>query len=266
MKCPKCGEELRRSKKDPNYGLCDNCRKKYKWVDDYEEDYEEDDKYIEEKPAKRKTQSASNARSRSKHKKKKSSGIIIGIVIALVVLMVAGVIIFFFVKGRDKDEGNDPQPQEPANTQEQVNVPVEPEASVYFKDDILKIDMATIRLTGFEVAPPNQAFGEEKSTLIITYEFTNDSDDVMQPGTTWIACFNATQETDATINSLNVAMAPQDEKYTEMNNVSFTDVKPGATVQSVISYEINDTTKPIALKATQGIAGEELGEKVYDLQ
>lgn len=33
MKCPKCGKELRRSKKDPNYGLCDNCRKKYKWVD-----------------------------------------------------------------------------------------------------------------------------------------------------------------------------------------------------------------------------------------
>lgn len=118
MKCPKCGEELRRSKKDPNYGLCDNCRKKYKWVDDYEEDYEEDDEYIEEKPAKRKTQSASNARFRSKHKKKKSSGIIIGIVIALVVLMVAGVIIFFFVKGRDKDEGNDPQPQNNQEVQE----------------------------------------------------------------------------------------------------------------------------------------------------
>ena len=61
-------------------------------------------------------------------------------------------------------------------------------------------------------------------------------------------------------------MAPQDEKYTEMNNVSYTDVKPGATVQSVISYEINDTTKPITLKATQGIGGQELGEKVYNLQ
>ncbi len=33
MKCPKCGDELRRSKKDPAYGLCDNCRKKIKWVD-----------------------------------------------------------------------------------------------------------------------------------------------------------------------------------------------------------------------------------------
>ena len=170
-------------------------------------------------------------------------------------------------EGKENSEpSNEKTVDIPDNPEESVDVPDVPEESVYFKDDVLKIDMATIKLTGFEVTPPNQDFGEEKSTLIITYEFTNDSDDVMQPGITWISCFNATQETDTTIDSLNVAMAPQDEKYTEMNNVSFTDVKPGATVQSVISYEINDTTKPIMLKATQGAAGDELGEKVYNLQ
>lgn len=30
MKCPICGRELRRSTKDPEYGLCDNCRKRFK--------------------------------------------------------------------------------------------------------------------------------------------------------------------------------------------------------------------------------------------
>lgn len=34
MLCPRCGNELRRSTKDPNYGLCDNCKKKYKWHDE----------------------------------------------------------------------------------------------------------------------------------------------------------------------------------------------------------------------------------------
>lgn len=29
MKCPKCGSELRPSKKEPEYGLCDNCKKKF---------------------------------------------------------------------------------------------------------------------------------------------------------------------------------------------------------------------------------------------
>lgn len=30
MKCPICGEQLRPGKKDPNYLLCYNCKKKYK--------------------------------------------------------------------------------------------------------------------------------------------------------------------------------------------------------------------------------------------
>lgn len=34
MNCPRCGNKLRRSTKDPNYGLCDNCRKKYKWLEE----------------------------------------------------------------------------------------------------------------------------------------------------------------------------------------------------------------------------------------
>lgn len=42
MKCPRCGGELKRSKKDPSYGLCYNCKKKYKWVDE-EDDFELDE-------------------------------------------------------------------------------------------------------------------------------------------------------------------------------------------------------------------------------
>lgn len=29
MKCPKCGNELRESKKSPGYFLCDSCKKKF---------------------------------------------------------------------------------------------------------------------------------------------------------------------------------------------------------------------------------------------
>ncbi len=30
MNCPICGNDLKQSKKDPNYALCHNCRKKFK--------------------------------------------------------------------------------------------------------------------------------------------------------------------------------------------------------------------------------------------
>lgn len=165
-----------------------------------------------------------------------------------------------------KSESKTEQTKEDNKT-ETVDVPKDSQTSdVYFKDDTLKIDMATIKITGSEVAPPNTDYGEEKSTLIITYDFTNDSDDLLSPGNAWIACFTATQETDTTVDELDVAASPADEKYTQMNDVSYTDVKPGATVQAVISYEINDTTKPVTLKATQGVGGKELGEKVFNLQ
>lgn len=133
---------------------------------------------------------------------------------------------------------------------------------VYFEDDILKIDMATVKLTGAEITPPDEY--NEASQLVITYEFTNDSDELMQPGITFIACFNATQETEVTVDSLDVGSSPQAEKYTAMNEMSFTDVKPGATVESVISYDIKYDGDPITLTATQGIAGEELGTKIYE--
>ena len=38
MKCPKCGQKLRQSKKNPDKMLCDNCRKSY-WIDDLEDEY-----------------------------------------------------------------------------------------------------------------------------------------------------------------------------------------------------------------------------------
>ena len=43
MKCPHCQQDLRRSTKDPQYGLCDFCRKKYPWHDTEDDDYEEED-------------------------------------------------------------------------------------------------------------------------------------------------------------------------------------------------------------------------------
>lgn len=113
MKCPKCGEELRRSKKDPNYGLCDNCRKKYKWVEDYDEDeYEEDEYYIEKRSIK---QHASNTKHRSKRKKNKKI-IIGGVTLAILILLI--ICIVFFVKGKHKNNEEKLQPQDRQETQQ----------------------------------------------------------------------------------------------------------------------------------------------------
>lgn len=184
----------------------------------------------------------------------------------IVAMMLVGVMACGLWACGSSEEPKETKKAESKNTEETVEVPEEETKDVSFTDDTLTIEDAVIKITGTEVAPPNTEYGEEKSTLIFTYDYTNTSDEAMQPSTVWIACFNATQETESTIEDLNVAMAPQDPKYAEMNEMGMTDVKPGATVQSVISYEINDTTKPVTLTATQGVLGEELGTKTINLQ
>lgn len=155
---------------------------------------------------------------------------------------------------------------EEQNESETIRVPESEDIEISFKDDTLTINDAIIKITGIEVAPPNEEWGETSPTIIFTYDYTNTSDEPQQPGIVWIACFNATQETESTIEDLDVAIAPQDEKYAEMNEMSFTNVKPGATVQSVISYNINDPSQPVTLTATQGMLGDELGTKVINLE
>lgn len=166
---------------------------------------------------------------------------------------------------KNTTNSNNSKTSEEQNESKTVSVPESGDVDISFKNDTLTINDAIIQITGIEVAPPNETFGETSPTIIFTYDYTNTSDEPQQPGIVWIACFNATQETESTIENLDVAMAPQDEKYTEMNKMSFTDVKPGATVQSVISYNINDSSRPVMLTATQGVLGDKLGTKVVNL-
>lgn len=45
MNCPICGKTLRPSKKDPRYGLCDNCRKKFRLPREIINPHDEEEHY-----------------------------------------------------------------------------------------------------------------------------------------------------------------------------------------------------------------------------
>lgn len=46
MKCPICGEELRKSEDEPGMGLCDNCKIKFEWKDDDSPEYADYSNYV----------------------------------------------------------------------------------------------------------------------------------------------------------------------------------------------------------------------------
>lgn len=124
MKCPKCGNELKRSQKNPAYGLCYNCKLKFKWVEEstsFDDEEEFDYSYVE--PTKtsgsRATKSKNNNTKTCKQckseiprsakfcpncRKKQKKGILSKILIAFLALMLIGIIF-----GSDEETDNKSQ-------------------------------------------------------------------------------------------------------------------------------------------------------------
>ena len=63
-------------------------------------------------------------------------------------ILVLSLVVSATACGGNSEETDSPT-QEPENKEEIVDVPDEPEESVYFKEDVLKSDLATIKLTVF---------------------------------------------------------------------------------------------------------------------
>jgi hypothetical protein len=153
------------------------------------------------------------------------------------------------------------------STETTISAPVTEEKSdVYFDGETLKIDKATVKIISTEVLTPDESVYRDNNQIAFVYEVTNDDDEPLDGSMAWMACMDAYQETENTVGKLEVGMTPQDDKFEEYRGGEFDELKPGGTKQYVIAYDLNDTTTPVVLKATQGVAGKELGEKTFNLQ
>lgn len=140
------------------------------------------------------------------------------------------------------------------------------EDSVYFKDDVLQTEECTIKITNTEIIPAENNYSLGVPAVIFTYEYTNNSDENKTPAAVWPLYMTPTQETDATIETLNAGMTPTGSPYDELVNASMAEVKPGGTVTACIAYNANYADKPVTLTAVASFMGEELGTKTIELQ
>lgn len=152
---------------------------------------------------------------------------------------------------------------------EETEAPAEEEAeeeTVYFKDDVLQTEDCIIKITNTEIIPAENNYSLGVPAIVITYEYTNNSDENKSPVAVWPLYMTLTQETDATVETLNSGVAPTGEPYDALVSASMAEVKPGGTVTTCITYNANYADKPITLTATASFMGEELGTKTIELQ
>lgn len=210
MRCPKCGNEVRPSKKYPGYYLCDTCKKRYAAssvlaaeddYDDYEdyEDYEQSDNTSQPdsansydyydtpksvksgpSPRARSTSKAKKARkgSRKSNRSKKKGGIlkvILLILLALIMLGFAanalGLIDFKKDNTKKNDKTTETQPKDKDNSGADAK-------DTYSVGETADYKNVQIQLIGYEESAGNDwgAPAEGNIFVFVNLEVANNSD------------------------------------------------------------------------------------------
>lgn len=103
-----------------------------------------------------------------------------------------------------------------------------------------------------------------KSLICFDYTITNKTDKDINAIDGWQSVFNAYQDNKNTEGKLEVGALPPDTSDQVLHDQDQT-IKKNGTVKCRVAYELDSTSKPVVLKATQGVDGKFIGKKTYKL-
>lgn len=112
---------------------------------------------------------------------------------------------------------------------------------------------------------PGDETTENKNVICFDYTITNKTDKDIDALTGWQSVFNAYQDNKNTEGKLDVAAMPSDTSDQILHDQDQT-IKKGGSVKCRTAYELDSTSKPVVLKATQGVDGKFLGKKTYKVK
>lgn len=138
-----------------------------------------------------------------------------------------------------------------------------------FENNAFEIQMARVEITGSEILPPDEYDDSGKERLIVRYEVTSkvspeESEEVdVSAWSVWMETMSATQENETSIANLEHGFTP--EEYFDYQDTEMNVIKKDATIENIAIYNLDNRDYPVVLKATQGIAGDDLGSIEIDV-
>lgn len=194
MRCPKCGAEVRPSKKHPGYYLCDTCKKRYpaSSVIDDEEEYEDYDPHDEEenvdnissydfydapknvKSGPKPRPPRSSKKSHGKKRKKKKGGplkVILIIILILVIVAAAG-----YVLGKNKDKKSSKSQSTKTETSQRDKK--DSKKDTYSVGETAEHNDIQVQILGYEESKGNEwaVPGDGNIFVFVNMQITNNSD------------------------------------------------------------------------------------------
>lgn len=230
MKCPICGNPLRPSKKDPEYGLCDNCRKKFK----LKNDNAPAKNAAKTSPNKRTAQTvanketlktASNKPSAAKSKKKKKkSGLLKFFLVLILLVVLAGAAYFLFL---GKDAADSDTPASDQTTEDSTADENTLSYSETFNDITISL-INTTESTGGDLTTPSDG----NIFYICEFEVTNNSaNDITINSLSCIEAFCGDYSVSEDISGL---LLPEADGKNSLDGT----ISAGQTFIGVVTYQI----------------------------
>ncbi|MCE5090164.1 DUF5067 domain-containing protein [Staphylococcus devriesei] len=131
-----------------------------------------------------------------------------------------------------------------------------------FANDTLVIDQAVLKIDDTFILNDKDS-GDKLLAFKYHVKNKSDSEDITSMNV-WIACFEATQDSDNTVNKLDVGITPTTGKLGEWNEHSNDTIKKGKTAKGIMTYKLQND-EDVVLKATKGADGKKIGTKTIKL-
>ena len=123
--------------------------------------------------------------------------------------------------------------------------------------NVIDLGDCTLRYKSAYIAN-DASFGEPTEALVLTFDFTNTSDDTLSY-MGWV-----TEKLTQNGEQLEVTSVFTDlENFVTVNDAQFTDVNPGETIEVSTAFELIDTTTPVEVELSQAL-GSKTGKLTVD--
>lgn len=155
-----------------------------------------------------------------------------------------------------------PEPTAAPTAEPTVEPTEEPKPAATFDGTVYEDDEARIEIIGYEILEVGSEYNKYGDVPLICFKFnvTNLSDWDVSASGKWIDTFRVYQDNDPNfLNELNVGS----QENSAYHDTAFASIKKGGTVESVMTYELDDMETPITLVASY--RWEEIGSKDFDI-
>lgn len=141
----------------------------------------------------------------------------------------------------------------------------ENDSNIFFDGKVAQTEKVKIEIKETKVIPSGETGNEfgEKPVFAIWYEVTNLSDEETDSTKAWINVFEVIQDNpDNLVNTLNTGQIP-DEAH---SSTVLSKIKKGETIDSSVSFELDESDIPVTIIAVNGMLGEEIDRHDFEIK